>query len=95
MRFRRIRSSSFDQGFADAGEQFSERDGAAIFGPRCAIHAHIELAVRKNGTMEQNFEIFIPVIILDRNSQVCFHRCMITGRVVKTNHARGCAQGAV
>ena len=44
--------TSFDQGFADAGEQFGERDGAAILGPGCAIHAHKELAMRKNGAME-------------------------------------------
>lgn len=85
---------SFDEGFADAGEQFGEGDGSAIFGPGCAIHAHIELAVRKNGALELDFEIFVPVKILDRNSEVCFHRCMITGRVVKTNRARGRAQPA-
>jgi len=76
------------QGFADAGEQPGEGDGAAILGPGCAIHAHIELAVRKYGALELDFEIFIPVKILDRNSQVCFHRPMITGRLTKANHAR-------
>jgi hypothetical protein len=50
--------------------------------------------VRKNGALELDFEIFVPVKILDRNSEVCFHRCMITGRVVKTNRARGRAQPA-
>jgi hypothetical protein len=35
-----------------------------------------------------NFEIFVPVIILDRNSQACFHKLMLTGGLTKTNHAR-------
>jgi hypothetical protein len=48
---------SFDQDFADAGEQFCERDGAAILGPGCAIHAHKELAVRINGSLKLDFEI--------------------------------------
>ena len=80
------------QGFADAGEQLGEGDGTAILGPGCAIHAHKELAVRKYGALELDFEIFIPVKILDRNSQVCFHRTMITGMVIKTNRARFRAQ---
>jgi hypothetical protein len=32
------------------------------------IVAGIELAVRKIGALELDFEIFVPVIILDRNS---------------------------
>jgi hypothetical protein len=48
--------------------------------------------VRKYGALELDFEIFIPVKILDRNSQVCFHRTMITGMVIKTNRARFRAQ---
>jgi hypothetical protein len=85
-------SQGLHKGLADAGKQFGEADGAAILGPGCAIHAHVELPVRKNGALEQNFEAFVPVIILDRNSQVCFHRSMILGRVTKLNRARWRAQ---
>ena len=86
---------SFDQGFADAGEQFCERDRAAILGPGCAIHAHIELAVGRKGTFKQDFEIFISPIILDRNSQICFHKVMLTGMVIQNNRARVCARAVV
>ena len=36
-----------------------------------------------------------PVIILDRNSQVCFHESMVAGRVIKTSRARCRARPAV
>jgi hypothetical protein len=55
-----MRSTGFDRGFADAGKQSGERNGAAILGPRCAVHAHKELAMRKNGAVELGFEIFVP-----------------------------------
>ena len=79
---------SLNQGFSEAGEQFGEGNGVAMLGPRSAIHTHVELAVRRKSTMEQNFKIFISVIILDRNSQVCFHKAMVTDRVMKANRAR-------
>ena len=81
--------------FADAGERHGKGDGAAILGPGSAIHAHIELAVRKNGALDLDFEIFIPVKILDRNSQVCFHKAMVTVRVMKANCARDRARAVV
>ena len=84
---------SFDQGFADAGEQFCERDRAAILGPGCAIHAHKELSMRKNGALKLNFEIFVPIIILDRNSQICFHNPMIKATDRKVTCAQRRAHG--
>ena len=41
-----------------------------------------------------NSEIFVPVIILDRNSQACFHKLMLTGGLTKTNRARRRARSA-
>jgi hypothetical protein len=48
--------------------------------------------VRKYGALKLDFEIFIPVKILDGNSQVCFHRCMITAKLTKANHAQHCVR---
>jgi hypothetical protein len=45
-------------------------------------------AMRKNGALELDFEVFISVIILDGNSKVCFHGSMILGRVTENNHTR-------
>jgi hypothetical protein len=51
--------------------------------------------VRRKGTFKQDFEIFISPIILDRNSQICFHKAMLTGRVIRNNRAWVCARSVV
>jgi len=84
-----IASARSDEGLAQTGKQSGQRNGPAMLGPGSAIHAHIELALRENGAPEQDFEVFISTIILDRNSQVCFHKVMVTGRVMKANRALG------
>ena len=84
--------SNLNECFTKSGQEFDYRNGSAIFGPRCPIHADVELPVRRKGTFEEDFEIFISTIILDRNSQVCFHKGMVTGRVRKTNRAQGRAR---
>jgi len=58
----------FHKCLSDAGQEFGQRNGSAILGPRCPIHADKELASRKPGALEQDFEIFATAIILDRNS---------------------------
>ena len=87
-------STGLDECFAQAGEQLGQGNGTAIVGPRCPVHADIELAVRKNGTFQQNFKIFIAAIVFDRNSQICFHKFMLTGSVIQNNLARACARPA-
>jgi hypothetical protein len=37
---------------------------------------------------EEDFEAFGAAIILDRNSQVWFHKAMVTGEVMKVSRAR-------
>jgi hypothetical protein len=46
------------------------------------------LASREGSVLEQNFEVFISAIILDRNSQIWFHKSMLSGDVTKISHAR-------
>jgi hypothetical protein len=61
---------------------------------RDAVHPDPELAGGgKRDVNELDFEVFIAVIILDGNSQVCFHKLMTTGRLTKANYAQRCARG--
>jgi len=53
-----------------------------------------ELAVGKGSLEEQNLEVFTAAIILDRNSQVHFHKAMLSAALGKTNCARNCALSA-
>jgi len=84
-------TGGFDQRLADAGQESGEGHRASIGWPPCAIHAHEELTVSKIGTKEKDFEIFVAAIILDRNSQIWFHKAMLAVMVTKINHACGCA----
>ena len=52
----------------------------------------MKLAVRRKGALDENFEVFVAAIILDRNSQVCFHKDMVAAEVMKINRARCCAR---
>ena len=83
-----------DRLFEQAGQKYAEAvrikpdNHEAHFNLAC-IAAHTKVARgRKRDVNKLDFEIFVPVIILDRNSQVCFHRSLITGRVTKPNRAR-------
>ena len=52
----------------------------------------IELAGVSEGHLRQlNFEVFGATMILDRNSQVGFHKTMKTKGTRKINRARTCA----
>ena len=44
---------------------------------------------------EKDFKVFVSAVILDRNSQICFHKDMATEMVMKTNHARSRARPVV
>jgi hypothetical protein len=43
---------------------------------------------------ELDFEVFVAMIILDRNSQIRFHKAMIEAGVMKINRARCYARPA-
>jgi hypothetical protein len=52
--------------------------GLPSWGPRFAIHPNKELPVfGKPNPRKLDFEVFVSVIILDRNSQVRFHKLMV------------------
>jgi hypothetical protein len=53
-----------------------------------AIDANQELAGGERGPKREDFQIFSSAIIFDRNSRICFHKCMETGALPKTNRAR-------
>ena len=79
------RSSRFDQRFAERRQHPRERDRLAALWPRLAIHFDPELARRRERHPRKlHLEIFVPGIILDRNSEVRFHKSMLTKATVKT-----------
>ena len=81
------------QGLAQSGQQAGNRDWPGIFGPRDAVHFDEELAGSgKRGPQKLDFEVFVAVKILDRNSQVCFHNPMIKATDGKVTCARRCAR---
>ena len=82
-------STRFHQRLTERRQQPGQGHRAAVLGPRHAIHPHPELAGRREGNLRQlDFEVFMPTIIFDRNSQVRFHKPMLTKAAVKsTGHA--------
>ena len=73
------------QGLAERGQQAREGNGPAIFRPRLAVHPDPELAVAGEGNPSKlDFEILIASNILDRNSNVCFHKYMISTALQKS-----------
>ena len=52
------------------------------------MDASQELAGGERRPKPEDFQIFSSAIILDRNSRICFHKCMETGALPKTNRAR-------
>ena len=91
----RSRLDRFHQGLAESGQQPCKGNRPAVFWSRDTVHPDPELAGGgKRNPHKLDFEVFIAVIILDRNSRVYFHKLMLTGRVVKTNRARRRARSA-
>lgn len=78
----------FDQRFAQRGEQPGEGNRATVLGPRLAVHADEELSGRERSAEQENSEVFVTAIILDRNSQVCFHNGMVEEGFTKASRAR-------
>ena len=77
------------QRLAERGEQAGDGNRPVILWPRLTVHPDPELALRGEGNPhELDFEVFIARIILDRNSQVRFHKLMKILAVRKVN----CAQ---
>jgi hypothetical protein len=63
-------TGGFDQRLADTGQESDEGHGSSVGWPRRAAHAHEELTVSKIGAKQQDFEIFVAAMVLDRNSQI-------------------------
>ena len=82
------RLAGVHQRLAQGRQQARQGNRPAVLGPRLAIHPHPKLTAAGEGhACKLDFEIFAARIIFDRNSQVRFHRTMITGWVRKTNRA--------
>jgi hypothetical protein len=78
-------SDRFHQGLAESGEQPREGNRSAFFGPRDPVHPDPKLAGGgERDANKLNFEVFVPFIILDRNSQVCFHKLMVSAGLKKS-----------
>ena len=78
-------SDRLNQRLAERGQQTREGNRAVIFGPRLAVHLHPELTLAGEGNPhELDFEVFIARIILDRNSQVRFHKLMVAAELKKS-----------
>jgi hypothetical protein len=52
-----------------------------------AIRAHKELPLPTGVAEQFNLQAFVPLIILDRNSQVSFHNSMETEELTNINRA--------
>jgi len=83
-----------DQRLAERRQHPRQRHRPARLGPGQSVHPHPELAAAGDGHPRQlNFEVFVARIVFDRNSQVRFHKRMLTKAVAKTTvhapvHAR-------
>jgi hypothetical protein len=53
-----------------------------------ALDANQELAGEERRPKPEDFQMLSSAIILDRNSRICFHKCMETGALPKSNRAR-------
>jgi hypothetical protein len=72
-------STGFDQRFAQRRHQPRQRYRLSRLGPRLPVHPHPELALAgKRDPRKLDFQAFIPLKILDGNSQICFHKPMLT-----------------
>jgi len=69
------------QRLADRGQQARKGNRLAILRPRIAIHLDQKLGmVRARNAGKLDFEVLMPLQLLDRNSNVCFHKCtVVTG----------------
>ena len=65
---------------------FGRRHRTASLGPPLPVHPRKELA-RPGRLEQQNLQRFVTAIILDRNSQVRFHKSMKKGLLTKINRA--------
>ena len=81
-------SNCLHQGFAEGCHQPGPGNRPAVVWPRFAVHFDPKLPVAgKRNPHKLDFEVFVPAIILDRNSQIRFHNSMIIERVIKNNRA--------
>ena len=86
--------AGFHQCLAQGGEDARQRNGLARGRPARPIHADKELPGPEWSAREQDFQSFSAVKVLDRNTQVSFHKCMVTEAVLKSSPARPRASSA-
>ena len=85
-------STSPDQGLAQSGHHPRYRHRFAACRPLFPVHPDKELSWPERDAQAQDLEVFASTIILDRNSQVGFHKSMLAKGAMKTNRAHWCAR---
>jgi hypothetical protein len=81
-------ASGSNQGFSQCCQHQRNAHWPAILRPPLPVHPNHEPARRKWWSKQQHLQTFISTVILDRNSQVCFHNHTQTQQLTKVNRAR-------
>jgi hypothetical protein len=81
-----------DQRPSQSRQQSRNAYRPAILRPRLPVHPDHKPPRRKWRPKQQHLQIYISSVILDSNSQVCFHNYMQTAPLTKVNRARRRAQ---
>jgi hypothetical protein len=80
-----IQLNRFHQRFPQSRQQAGDGNRPAILWPLLPIYLDPKLTVgSERHTCKLDFQGFVPMITLDRNSQACFHKAMPTKVIVNT-----------
>ena len=82
------------QRLAHRREHPCEGDGAPVRRPRHAVHRDELLPGSERRARQQDFQVLAPIQILYRNTQVGFHKPMLTPALPKVSRARPHARSA-
>ena len=85
-------AGSLDHRLAQRRQQSREAHRPTTPRPGRPIHLHHESPARKRRAEQQDFQILISSVILDRNSQLCFHNHTEAELLTEVNRARGRAR---
>ena len=79
---------NLDQSFSQCRQHPCQRNWPAVAGPALSVQAHKERTTRKRCPCQHDLQVFIPLIIFDRNSQIGFHKSMIVKELAKVSRAQ-------
>jgi hypothetical protein len=80
-------ASGSNQGFSQCCQHPRNAPWPAILRPPLPVHPDHEPARRKWWSRQQHLQVFISAVVLDRNSQVCFHNHRQAEQLTKVNRA--------